>query len=79
MCCAPHQSTPLTASPQGEAYIKGIYLKFQTFATVRYETGDARPGGRLYHRHIFKISNGLQQSVTKRATPSPRGEGFIIG
>ena len=32
------------------------------------------PGGRLYHRHIFKISNGLQQSVTKRAMPVPGGK-----
>ena len=31
------------------------------------------PGGRLYQRHIFKISNGLRQSVTKRAMPAPGG------
>ena len=32
------------------------------------------PRGRLYQRHIFKISNGLRQSVTKRAMPAPGGK-----
>ena len=31
------------------------------------------PRGSLYQRQSFKISNGLKQSVTKRAMPAPGG------
>ena len=32
-------------APQGEAYERGINIKFKRFATTRYETGEARPQG----------------------------------
>ena len=38
--------------PRGEAFIKGKDLHFKLFATVRYETGDARPGGKPEKRLI---------------------------
>ena len=39
-----------TPSPRGEGYIKGRNFKFMRFATVRYETGDARPWGEAYNK-----------------------------
>ena len=37
-----------TPSPQGEGYIIGDNENFQRLAAIRYETGDARPGGEGY-------------------------------
>ena len=54
-CYAPHQSLSATASPRGEAYNKGRVFKFMRYATVRYETGNARhfeasPRGEGYNK-----------------------------
>ena len=35
-----------TPSPRGEGSERGGYFNFKRRVTVRYETGDARPGGK---------------------------------
>ena len=46
-----------TPSPRGEGFKRGNHFAFKRNETVRYKTGDARPGGekRLYQMHIFKF------------------------
>ena len=36
------------------------------------------PGGKALKEAIILLSNEMKQSVTKRAMPAPRGEGFKI-
>ena len=55
------------ASPRGEALDISC-------APHSSPSGDTfPPGGRLYQRHVFEISNDMQQSVTKQAMPVPPG------
>ena len=37
------------------------------------------PGGKALKEAIILFSNEMKQSVTKRAMPAPRGEGYIKG
>ena len=71
---APHQSTSLTASPQGEAYItKAEILNLCDLQQSVMERAMPAPGGSLFHRHKIKFQMIVFQSVTKRAMPAPGG------
>ena len=60
--------------PRGEAFIKGIDLHFKLFATIRYETGDARPrGGSLYQRHRFAFQTVSINPLRNGRCPPPGG------
>ena len=77
ICYAPHQSVSRTASPRGEAYFKGIYLKFQTPCNSPLRNRLCLPGGKPISKAIISISNALQQSVTRRAMPAHAAPSLI--
>lgn len=49
-------------APEGEGYEMGRYRNFKRFETVRYETGNARPGGggKPMKKAEIENSNGLK-------------------
>ena len=57
MGCAPHHRHFVAELlPKGKPIKEALIYYFKRFATVRYETGNARPpGGSLKQRHLFKI------------------------
>ena len=66
--------------PKGKAISKAVVLNSNGFATIRYETGDARPPkGKAISKAVVLISNGFAAIRYETGEARPQGEAYERG